>query len=88
MDLRQVPILKIEIEGIKHSVAHMLTDHQHELSELIKQSMTKAIADYDLDGAVRGAVHSSINKAIERYFEYGDGNKAIEQVIDEAFSKK
>lgn len=83
-----MPILKIEIDRLKERVTHALVIHEHEISEAVSKAIDKAVASFPFEEEVERIVHKETREAVERYFRMGEGRKAIDAVIDRAFSVK
>ena len=87
MNYESVPIIRFEIENLKHQVATMLGIIGSELNDAISSEMEKAVADYDFEKEVRQAVNECLNEAIHNYWKYGKGREAIQQAVKEAIEK-
>ena len=86
MNIEAMPVLRIEIERLKHTIVSMIGARGSELGEYISAEMDKAVHNYDWEGHVRKIVHETINERIKAYFSYGDGAKAIKSAIDQGFN--
>lgn len=86
MNIESLPVLRVEIERLKHSIVSMIGAHNSELGDYISAEMSKAINSYDWEGQVKGIVHEAINEKIKNYFSYGDGAKAIREAIEQGFN--
>ena len=87
MNLRAIPIVKLELEGMKHSILTHLGLATNELSEAVSAQIEKAIESFDFSDAVLRASSGAIAETIEDYFKYGQGRQFIQQAIQDAFSK-
>lgn len=85
-----MPIVRIEIEGMKQQIAAALTDYGNEIKESVDREIERAIAEYPFRETVRRhaaeAINQSIKSAIDKYFKYGVGATAIEASINEILS--
>lgn len=86
MNIEAMPIMKVEIERLKHSIVSMIGARNSELGDYISAEMDKAINSYDWEGQVKTIVHDVINDRIKSYFSYGDGYHAIKSAIDAGFN--
>lgn len=87
MDLRSMPLIKFEIEGIKSQIASYLGTRGSELEGVLAAEIGKAIASFPLKARVQEIVHYQIARSIEVYFQHGKGADAIEETIDSIFSE-
>lgn len=85
MDYQAMPILKVEIKRLSHTINSMLGTHGSELGELLQSSVEKAVASYDMDAKVNEVVKQCIDKHVENYFKFGPGAKAIGSMINASF---
>lgn len=87
MDQQAMPILKLEIERLSHTINSMLGIHGSELGEMLQVSVEKAVASYDMDAKVNDVVKRCVDSQIENYFKFGPGAKAIKAMIDSSFGE-
>lgn len=87
MPLDQLLTVKLEIEGLKQRIGAMLFAESEDLNRQIAEAMDKALQSYDLEAKVQDIVHASLNKALENYFSFGDGYRAICSTIAQAFEQ-
>jgi len=89
--MEQLPLIKLEIEGMKHQIIHHFMSYQTELSDYVKTAIEDTINNFDYVSAVKQAAGEIIEGTINNYFKYGDGRKMIEDSLqkglDEAFSR-
>lgn len=86
------PLVRIEVEEMKHSVMHYLGAHHQEIEEQVKAQLERVIENYDFERRVREAIHTVIDGAILGYFKYGQGREAVEKAVwaslDKALGKE
>jgi len=87
MPLERYPLIKLEIEEMKHSVLHHFNSYQQDLSKCVKQEIDRAINGFDFEGAVRESAHAVIKDAIESYFKYGEGRTALNEIVSEILNR-
>ena len=81
-----LPIIRLEIEGMKHSILHHLGLHNDEIARLVEREIDDAIKNIDLRAKVRSEVERAVTKSIEEYFRYGGGASAISQAVFESLT--
>lgn len=87
MNYEAMPILRMEVEGMKAAIMTHLGVRGSELGQELSKAVDKAVAGFDWDGEVKRIVEASLRLKIESYFSYGGkGAKAVEAAVDEAFS--
>lgn len=85
MNYQAMPILRVEIERLSHTINSMLGTHGSELGEMLQGAVEKAVESYDMDAKVNEVVKQCIDKHVEDYFKFGPGAKAIRSMIDTSF---
>lgn len=90
MDLKSVPIIRLEIENLKHSISHYLGIENSDLEKVVHQEIDKQ-KDF-LDQQVRLEVSRCINQIIREkvyeYFSTGEGADNIKKAIKKTLDKK
>lgn len=86
MNFEAMPILRMQIEGMKSAIVTHLGARGSELGEAMAEQVDKVIADYDWEGEVRRIVKATLTDKIQYYFKYGDGAKAVQDAVSEGFS--
>ena len=87
MDFESVPIIRLEIERLKHTVMSSLGTQHSDLGLAINSAIDKALQSYDFDREVSRIVHQELTKQITNYFSHEEGYRAISQSIHEMFEK-
>ena len=85
--MERMPILKLEIEGIRTSICHMISDHNDEINNAMLSEITKAIDSINIEEMVKRGVMECTQSAIKQYFEYGQGRSVITQAVFDALDK-
>jgi len=90
MDTSSVPIIKLELEGMKHRIMTHLGVHGSELGDIINAGIDRAIKSYDFDDKVLSTVHEVLNTEIDNFLKYGGGRvvirEAVAKTLNEAFN--
>lgn len=85
MDYKAMPILRMEVEGMKASILTHLGARGSELGEALSAEIDSAIANYDWQGEVKRIVHATLSEKIRYYFTFGEGAKAVQDAVVEGF---
>lgn len=82
------PILRLELAGIRQSMEHAFHSYQVDLSAMVKAELDKLVTAENFSHMiavdVKAAFEKSVKRAIESYFEYGEGRRAIEAEINKS----
>lgn len=84
--MEEYPLIKLEIESMKHTIIHHFTHYQQDLSRIVRQEIEEVINHFDFRSEVQKAVHEVIRNVIESYFKYGEGNGIIINAVTEALN--
>jgi len=86
-----MPIIRIEIEGMKRTLCAMLHEHAIKLDASLQEAVNDFLKEENIKSFIKAEatkmMKSAITKSIEDYFIYGEGSKAIKQAVDQAFAK-
>ena len=85
-NLDGMPILKLEIEGMKFAVCRALMSHHEEVLSGVERELDNAIATFPFQEIVRSELHAAIKRSIEDYFKYGDGATKVKEAVWESLS--
>ena len=75
------PLIRLEVEGMKYSVMHYLSEHHQDIEREVECQLEQAIASYDFPAEVRKHIHACIDSAIAGYFKYGKGHDAVRDAV-------
>jgi hypothetical protein len=81
MDYKAMPIIRVEIECLKHDIAMFLGVHGSELGEQIEKGIETAIRNYDFDGNICKIVHDIITEDIKNFYKYHEGRNIIRDAV-------
>ena len=88
----EIPIVKIELNGMRETIVHAFTTHELEIATNIDQQLKKAIEEFDYEGIVHKVamevLTDTVTRSIKAYFTYGEGYKVIEAVVQATLAKK
>ena len=76
-----IPILKLELEGMRHAVYTALHQYQLEMDSMLKESIEKYCTDenlrYIIGQTVRQAVDQTVKEEIENFFRHSAEGRFI-----------
>lgn len=80
-----IPIIRMEIQGLKHNIAMMISEHQLKLDEHVKDAVDQYCTDENIKKVVMEATINALNQVMkeetESFFKYGEGRKAISESV-------
>ena len=83
--MRDIPIIQLTIKHMEHSIAHALSEYEVAVSEEIKHAVEQYCKpeniQHVIDEVVKREIDRGINRHVEDYFRYGDGNSAIYHAV-------
>lgn len=86
----ELPIIRIELERMSHSILHAFSEHHLEVSGEIKRALEAYLQTDNLqrvmEQQVTGAINGAIAREVENFFKYGAGRKAIAQAVSKQLS--
>ena len=86
MDYKAMPILRMEVEGMKAAILTHLGARGSELGDALSAEIDKAIAEYDWQGELKRIVHETLSQKIQEYFSWGEGAKAVRAAVENGFA--
>ena len=84
MDSNAVPLIRLEIENLKHAIIRHMGAVGSELGERLSEQIDKAIEEYPWEEQVKKITHEAIDDTIERYFKHGHGMTVLYRVLDDS----
>lgn len=82
----ETPIIKLQIEEMKHTLITHFNQYQERLSEQVNGMIESAIENYDFEAEVTKAVHDNLNELIKQTFSYGKGKEVMRKVVEESMN--
>lgn len=89
----QLPIIRLEVEGMKYAICTALTEHAAQMDADIKAAVElyctpENIKKIVTDSATR-ILDATIREEVEKFFRYnGEGRKAVAEAVKECILKK
>lgn len=79
------PIVRLEVQGMKHAIQTALMDHQQQLNRDIAAAVDAYCEPENLAAVVQGEVHrvleSVIKEEVQKFFRYGEGRKVVADAV-------
>jgi hypothetical protein len=80
-----LPIVRLELEGMRQSILHAFADFQMEQGAYVK----KAVEDYCSEGHLRvifqqevqRVLDKTIQEEVQKFFTYGEGRKIVAEAV-------
>ena len=86
------PIIKIEVENMRHCIRTALLDWSGQLSAETDKVISDFVEHYDwateVNRLLEPIVRDALDKAVTEYFTYGEGRAAIDHAIRSALEKR
>jgi hypothetical protein len=87
--MNNIPIVKLQVEGMRHEIAKALTDYENEFNEDLKRAIDNVCTPNNIelmmDAVVRRELTAIIEEEVTNALRYGDGRKAIHMAISETW---
>ncbi len=84
-DRMTVPVIRLEIAGMKQAVAVALTQYAARMDADIQAAVDRVCTTEHItrliDDVVRQEIDAGVKSALHSYFAYGDGHKEIEKIV-------
>lgn len=89
--MHQQPILRIEIERMRHQIHHMLSEHVIEADAYIKKAIDDFAKPENIERFVeieaKAAIAQVVQEEVRWFFTAGEGRKAIREAVIAKLSK-
>jgi hypothetical protein len=80
-----MPMIRLEVEGMRQTVVTALTARQLELDEYVRNALDVVCSPDNVQRIVQAAAEDAIQKAVAEevahFFRYGNGREAIKQAV-------
>lgn len=80
-DVPSTPLVRLEVDYMKHSILHAFSEHQMKLDKDVKRAVERFCAPGNVTAIVNAEVERSLKSAIETeihdFFAYGAGRHFI-----------
>lgn len=83
--MNSIPVVRLEVEYMKHSILHAFADYQVQVDEQVKRAVDAACTPDNLQRILNAEVKQEIERAIksevEHFFRYGSGKDAVRAAV-------
>lgn len=87
-----IPIIRLEVEGMKTSIMMAIADHQLAMDEALNKTVEAYCRPENIDRVVGAAVAAALDTAIKAevtsFFGYGEGRKLVAAAVREKLLKR
>lgn len=81
----QIPIIRMEVEGMKHAIMAAFMEHTAKLDEDMKAAVEQFCTPDNLKSIIYSQVKSVLDQIIrseiDNFYQYGEGRKAIKEAV-------
>ena len=85
------PIIRLEIEGMKHTIMHAMTQYLTQMDADIQAAVERACKPEHISALIETTAREQIAKAvkteIESFYSYGRGRAAIKEAVLKTLAK-
>ena len=74
-----MPVIKIELEGIREKISYAFLQHSNEFNEIVARSIEKALSPDTIEQRIDAEVCKAVDSAIASL----SGDYAIKQIVKE-----
>jgi hypothetical protein len=86
-----IPIVRLEVDGMKHSILQALSTYATDLSEEIKSAVERFCTPENIQAVIDREVHSVISRVVgeevDRFYRSGAGRAVISQAVQERLGR-
>lgn len=86
-----VPLIRLEVEYMKHSIVHALSEYQVQMDQQLKVAVEKACSPENLqrvlDQEVRNTLDLAIKNELDHFFRFGDGKDVLRDAVNMAIKR-
>ncbi len=83
--MENIPILRLELEGMKFSLYRALDKYQVEWNKMVRNSIERYCNEENLqlviDRVVEREINDAIQEEVENFYKYGEGRNIIREII-------
>lgn len=87
-----LPIIKIEIDHMRESIAHLISERDLEIDNYVQAALDKLCSAEAIQGLVEEAtqkvVQEVVSQSVRSFFQYGEGYAAISGLVRERLKQE
>jgi hypothetical protein len=90
MKFEAIPILRLEIQNLKHTICQAIGIEGSELEQVIEKAIEQEAHKIipQVSKIVKDSMEEVITERVRTYFNFGKGRKAIDDAIEKAVKVK
>lgn len=81
-----VPIIKLEVEYMKHTMVQALSRYTSQIDEALRQAVENYCTPENLERVIQAettrVLDQAIKEEVNHWFVYGEGRKAIKEAVE------
>lgn len=85
--MNAVPLIRIELEGMKHAIIHAMSEHLAQMDADIQEAVNAACTPENIKKIITDTAEREIKNAITQhvqdFYRYGDGRSVIRDAVFE-----
>lgn len=82
-----VPIIKLEVTGMSHTIQTALAKHHLDVEQYVQEALEKYCQEDNLRSVVSQAAQQALDAAVKSciadFYRSGDGRKAVRKEVEE-----
>lgn len=89
-DFQGLPIIKIEIERMRHAICKVMGEHETKIDTYVNESIDRYVnggqLQSDIDRHVNDSIRHALKEQIDNFFRCGEGRAAIAGIVIDRLS--
>ena len=90
MNPESIPVVRLEVQYMKHAILHAFTEHTLKVDADVKRAVENFCRPENVSAIVKDAVDSSLKEAIyseiENFYRYGAGRAHVAEAVRKRLS--
>lgn len=86
-----IPIIRIEIEGMKQSILHAIAARQLVFDDYVKQALDRELTDENIqrmvDREVERSIAAAVHDEVERFYRWGGGRQHVADAVQKQLER-
>lgn len=83
--VNRMPIIKIEVESMKHTIQHAMHEHFVKIDAMIQAEIERVTnpenIKFEISCIAQKVMKEEVDKAVRHYFSFGEGRQKIDDMI-------
>jgi hypothetical protein len=86
--MNNIPIIRLEVEGMRHTISTALLEHQAQMDTDVRNAVETYCQPDNISriihDAARDALNTAIREEVKAFFLMGNGRKAVAEAVKES----